>query len=139
MLCHACLLFNTLLSCNSSFSHWKPLGFKVWKDSQCLSFFNAFFENMYTLNVKLKFLPNKEMFDHCLKLKFKSRTQVVWRNASSEYWTCLLRCFWPMQLIAPIVKFLLLISKKKNYLITSAFLVFLKFRLSFLKEPIAAS
>ena len=62
----------------------------------------------------LKFFPNKEMFDHCLKLKFKSRTQVVWWNASSEYWTYLLRCFWPMQLIAPIVKFLLLISKKKN-------------------------
>ena len=104
----------SLASATHLFSHWKPLGFKVWKDSQCLSFSNAFFENMYTLNVKLKFLPNKEMFDHCLKLKFKSRTQVVWRNASSEYWTSLLRCFWPMQLIAPIVKFLLLISKKKN-------------------------
>ena len=103
---------NTLLSCNSSFSYWKPLRFKVWKDSQCLSFSNAFFETMYTLNLKLKFLPNNKMFDHCLKLKFKSRTQVVWWNASSEYWTCFLRCFWPMQLIAAIVKFLLLISKK---------------------------
>ena len=92
-------------------------GLQFMERFQCISFSNAFFENLYTLNLKLsnkfvfQFYWIMSMFDECLKLKFRSRTQAVWWNASSEYWTGLLRYFWPMQLIAPIVKFLLLISK----------------------------
>ena len=65
------------------FSHWKPLGFKVLKDSQCLSLYNSFLENMYILNLKLsnkfvfQFYDITTMFDDYYKLKFKSSTQVV--------------------------------------------------------------
>ena len=59
-----------------------------------------------------QFYQIKSMLADCLKLKFKSSTQAIQWNALSRYWTCLLRCFWPMQFINPIVYVLLLISKK---------------------------
>ena len=77
------LLSNTPFSCHSSSSHWKPLGFNLLKDSQCISFSNAFFENMCTLNLKLsnkfvfQFYRIMSMFDDFLKLKFRTGTQVV--------------------------------------------------------------